>query len=68
LAIGCSEQTNPDSSVRQRPEDRRVQAATDPHSPGKYGVNGVVVNLPEFAKTFACKPGAATTSAKPCRV
>lgn len=51
-----------------RPEDLRVQAATDPHSPGKYRVNGVVVNLPEFAKAFACKPGAAMTSAKPCRV
>ncbi len=51
-----------------RPEDLRVQAATDPHSPGKYRVNGVVVNLPEFAKAFACKPGSAMVSAKPCRV
>ncbi|MBK7282827.1 MAG: M13 family metallopeptidase [Burkholderiales bacterium] len=51
-----------------RPEDLRVQAATDPHSPGKYRVNGVVVNLPEFGKAFACKPGAAMTSAKPCKV
>lgn len=51
-----------------RPEALRVQAATDPHSPGKYRVNGVVVNLPEFAKAFACKPGAAMTSAKPCKV
>ncbi len=51
-----------------RPEDMRVRAATDPHSPGKYRVNGVVVNLPEFGKTFACKPGAAMTSAKPCKV
>ncbi len=51
-----------------RPEDLRVQAATDPHSPGKYRVNGVVVNLPEFGKAFACKPDAAMVSAKPCRV
>jgi endothelin-converting enzyme/putative endopeptidase len=51
-----------------RPEDMRVQAATDPHSPGKYRVNGVVVNLPEFAKAFACKPGAAMAAAKPCKV
>ncbi|MEO7106301.1 MAG: M13-type metalloendopeptidase, partial [Rhodoferax sp.] len=51
-----------------RPEDMRVQAATDPHSPGKYRVNGVVVNLPEFGKAFACKPGSAMTSAKPCKV
>jgi putative endopeptidase len=51
-----------------RPEDMRVQAATDPHSPGKYRVNGVVVNLPEFGKAFACKPGSAMTSVKPCKV
>jgi endothelin-converting enzyme/putative endopeptidase len=51
-----------------RPEDLRVQAATDPHSPGKYRVNGVVVNLPEFARAFACKPGDAMRSAKPCRI
>lgn len=51
-----------------RPEALRVQAATDPHSPGKYRVNGVVVNLPEFGKAFACKPGSAMTSAKPCKV
>ena len=51
-----------------RPEDLRVRAATDPHSPGKYRVNGVVVNLPEFGKAFACKPGAAMTSAKPCKI
>lgn len=51
-----------------RPEAMRVQAATDPHSPGKYRVNGVVVNLPEFGKAFSCKPGSAMTSAKPCKV
>ena len=51
-----------------RPEAARVQAATDPHSPGKYRVNGVVVNLPEFAKAFSCKPGAAMVAAKPCKV
>ena len=51
-----------------RPEDMRVQAVTDPHSPGKYRVNGVVVNLPECSKAFACKPGAAMTAAKPCKV
>jgi endothelin-converting enzyme/putative endopeptidase len=51
-----------------RPEDLRVLAATDPHSPGKYRVNGLVVNMPEFGKAFACKPNAALVSAKPCRV
>jgi putative endopeptidase len=40
-----------------RPEDLRVEAATDEHSPGKYRINGVVVNMPEFGKAFACKAG-----------
>ncbi len=35
----------------------RVHARTDPHSPGRYRINGVVVNMPEFEKAFACKPG-----------
>jgi len=28
----------------------------------------VVVNLPEFSKAFACKPGSAMVAAKPCKV
>ncbi len=40
-----------------RPENQRVNAITDPHSPGKYRINGVVVNMPEFAKAFSCKQG-----------
>ena len=40
-----------------RPENQRVHALTDPHSPGRYRVNGLVVNMPEFEKAFACKPG-----------
>ncbi len=40
-----------------RPEDLRARAITDPHSPAKYRINGVVVNMPEFGTAFACKPG-----------
>ena len=40
-----------------RPEELRLRAATDPHSPSKYRINGVVVNMPEFAKAFSCKAG-----------
>ena len=40
-----------------RPEDLRARAITDPHSPAKYRINGVVVNIPEFATAFSCKPG-----------
>jgi endothelin-converting enzyme/putative endopeptidase len=54
----------------ERPEDLRVRAATDPHSPGEYRINGVVVNMPEFAKAFACKPGQPMTRPpeKVCKV
>jgi len=43
--------------ANERPDDLRVRAATDPHSPAKYRINGVLVNMPEFAKAFACKAG-----------
>jgi endothelin-converting enzyme/putative endopeptidase len=47
-----------------------VNAVTDPHSPGKYRINGVVVNMPEFAKAFSCKVGQpmAKPPEKVCRV
>jgi len=41
----------------ERPDDLRVRVATDPHSPAKYRINGVLVNMPEFAKAFGCKAG-----------
>ena len=37
----------------------RLHAATDPHSPPIYRINGVVVNMPQFAKAFACDADAA---------
>lgn len=40
-----------------RPERARVLVATDPHSPGKFRVNGPFSNLPEFAAAWGCKPG-----------
>ena len=51
-----------------RPEDLRVTALTNPHSPGKYRVNGLVVNMPEFEKAFSCKPGEPMVSAKRCKI
>ena len=51
-----------------RPENQRVKAMTDPHSPAKYRVNGLVVNMPEFAAAFSCKQGQPMTSEKRCRV
>jgi endothelin-converting enzyme/putative endopeptidase len=43
--------------ANERPEDLRVRAMTDPHSPARDRINGVVVNMPEFAEAFRCKPG-----------
>lgn len=51
-----------------RPNQLRVEALTDPHSPGKYRVNGLMVNLPEFAKAFSCKVGQPMVKEKPCRI
>jgi len=51
-----------------RPEDLRVNAITDPHSPGKYRVNGIVSDLPQFAEAFGCKQGQSMVRAKVCRI
>jgi len=52
----------------QRPENLRLKAKTDPHSPGRYRVNGIVVNMPEFAHAFSCPVGAPLVKKDPCRV
>jgi putative endopeptidase len=43
--------------ANDRPDDLRMRATIDPHSPAKYRINGVVVNMPEFANAFSCKAG-----------
>ena len=43
--------------ANERPENLRVRAITDPHSPPYARINGVVVNMPEFAHAFGCKAG-----------
>ena len=49
-------------------EERRNRAMTDPHSPGRYRVNGVLQNLPEFREAFSCKAGQPMVSENACRV
>ena len=51
-----------------RSENLRVKALTDPHSPGKYRINGLVVNMPEFEKAFSCKAGQPMVRENRCRV
>jgi len=51
-----------------RPENQRLHAKTDPHSPGRYRVNGLMVNMPEFERAFACKAAQPMVSANRCRV
>jgi putative endopeptidase len=51
-----------------RPEMLRELALTNPHSPAKYRINGVVVNMPEFQQAFSCKAGQPMVNAKVCKV
>jgi predicted metalloendopeptidase len=49
-------------------QERRNRAMTDPHSPGRYRVNGVLQNMPEFQQAFSCKAGQPMVSENACRV
>jgi endothelin-converting enzyme/putative endopeptidase len=51
-----------------RPEDLRVHAATDPHSPGFARINGVVSNMPQFQKAFGCKATQPMVHTPTCKV
>jgi putative endopeptidase len=52
----------------ERPENLRVSAATDPHSPGFARINGVVSNMPEFQRAFGCKLGQPMVHTPTCKV
>jgi len=52
----------------ERPENLRMHALTDPHSPGRFRVNGIVSDLPQFQQAFGCKPGQPMARPKMCRV
>ena len=52
----------------QRPEQLRVRAVTDPHSPGEARINGIVTNLPQFATAFNCPKTAPMVKANVCKV
>ncbi len=51
-----------------REQAARNNALTDPHSPGRWRVNGAVQNFDQFGKAFSCKKGAPMYPENSCRV
>lgn len=52
----------------QTEQSARQSALTDPHSPGKWRVNGTVQNFDGFGKAFGCTKGQPMYPANSCRV
>ena len=53
---------------KSRPEVVRMRVVVDPHSPGKYRVDGTVQNMPEFQKAWGCKAGQPMVAENACHV
>ena len=49
-------------------QEARKRALTDPHSPGRWRVNGAVQNSAAFEKAFDCKAGQPMVRENACRV
>jgi endothelin-converting enzyme/putative endopeptidase len=54
--------------TNDRPAFLRLLIQSDPHSPDKFRVNGVVRNMPAFASAFGCKKGQPMAPVDRCRV
>jgi len=50
------------------PQALTLLAKSNPHSPPRYRVNGVVSNMPEFQKAFGCKAGQPMVRENACHV
>jgi len=51
--IGTAQQDR----VKFRKEIAAMRVATDPHSPARFRVDGVVINMKEFHQSFSTQPG-----------
>ena len=49
-------------------QEARKRVLTDPHSPGRWRVNGAAQNSAAFQEAFGCKAGQPMVSANACRV
>jgi putative endopeptidase len=49
-------------------QSARQSALTDPHSPGRWRVNGTVQNFDQFGKAFGCAKGQPLYPVSSCRV
>jgi putative endopeptidase len=49
-------------------QEARQEVLTNPHSPGRWRVNGTVQNFDQFGKAFGCKQGQPMYPASSCRV
>jgi endothelin-converting enzyme/putative endopeptidase len=49
-------------------QEARRRVIIDPHSPGRWRVNGVMQNNSDFTKAFSCKAGQPMVREKACRV
>jgi endothelin-converting enzyme/putative endopeptidase len=54
--------------ANRTPEIERLLAQSDPHSPSRFRVNGVLSNMPEFRAAYGCSPGAPMVRENACRV
>ncbi len=54
--------------AKARPEFEKMRAATDPHSPARWRVDGALSATPEFSRAWSCKQGAKMRPANACVV
>jgi endothelin-converting enzyme/putative endopeptidase len=52
----------------ERPENKRLNAVTNEHSPLEYRINGVVANMPFFGQAFSCKAAQPMVREPACRI